>query len=352
MSKKLLAKFLFLLIIFSILTTFSFSEGTPLRKPLTFQYFTPKEGLSSEMVYAIAVQGDDVWFGTYAGGATFYNRPKKIIKAYTTKGEPMDTVDDGVSINWKNLLPYNHVTVILPDVDRIWFGTHFYGFKGGGISYFHPQRQPPWKVFNTNNGRAKKIISMALDGETLWVGSEKGLNSLDKKTEAWKQFFSTQEGISGNFINTILIQSDSLWIGTNGGISRLLKGKKIWRNYSQKEGLSETEIKSIIKIEDRIWAGESGGGLYEYDVQGDRWKRFESKDPLKNGSIHSMALIKGKVFICRENGVSIFDLQTRQWESLTTSDGLLSNMVLCVAEDRGGIWFGTDRGASKLILNP
>lgn len=352
MREAMNKKKLFILHIVIMVTAFASSEGAPLKRPANFQHFTPKEGLSSEMVYAIAVQGEEVWFGTYAGGATFYNRSKKTIKAYTTKGEPMDPVDDGVSINWKNLLPYNHVTVILPDADRIWFGTHFYGFKGGGISYFQPQRQPPWKVFNTNNGRAKKIISMALEGDTLWVGSEKGLNSLDKKTEGWKQFFSTQEGLSGNFINTILVLTDSLWIGTNGGISRFTKGKRIWKNYFQKEGLGETEIKSIIKVEDRLWAGESGGGLFEYDPQGDRWKRFESKDPLKNGGINSMAMMKGRIFICRENGVSVFDLQTKQWESLTTGDGLLSNMVLCAVGDRDGVWFGTDRGASKLILNP
>ncbi len=345
MNKKILT-----IILVTILTAFNSSEGVPLKRPLIFQQFTPKEGLSSEMVYAIAVQGDDVWFGTYAGGATFYNRSKKVVKAYTTKGEPMDQVDDGVSINWKNLLPYNHVTVILPDLDRIWFGTHFYGFKGGGISYYQPHRQPQWKVFNTNNGRAKKIVSMALDGETLWVGSEKGLNVLDKKSETWRQFFSIQEGLSGNFINTILVQSESLWIGTNGGISRLLKGRKGFKNYSQREGVGETDIRSLIKVKNRIWAGESGGGLLEYEPQEDRWTRIESKDPLKNGGINSMAVIKGRIFICRENGVSVFDLQTKRWDSFTTSDGLLSNMVLCATEDRDGVWFGTDRGASKLIL--
>ena len=119
----------------SILVLFSLyhAEAGPLRRPLSFQHVTPKDGLSSEMVYAIAVQGEEVWFGTEGGGATLYDRSKKIYKAYTTKGEPVDKGDDGKSINWKNLLPYNHVSVIVPDVDRIWFGTYFYGFGGGGI---------------------------------------------------------------------------------------------------------------------------------------------------------------------------------------------------------------------------
>ena len=342
-------------VLFSSILVFSFSyyvEAGPLKRPLSFQQVTPKDGLSSEMVYAIAVQGEEVWFGTYGGGATLYDKSKKIYKAYTTKGEPMDQADDGKSINWKNLLSYNHVSVIVPDVDRIWFGTYFYGFGGGGISYYHPQKNPPWKRFNTNDGRAKKVVSMAVDGEWVWVGSEKGLSLLDKKTEGWKVFYSTQDGLSGNFVNSILNQSDSLWMGTNAGISHFHKAKKTWKTYSQREGLTETEIKSLVNVGQKMWAGGIVGALFEYDAVTNRWKRIETTDSLKNGGIHSVTVTKEKVFICRDNGVSIYDLPTGQWESLTVSDGLLSNTVFCAAEDKNGIWFGTDRGASRLILTP
>jgi ligand-binding sensor domain-containing protein len=325
-------------------------EKKPISKPPSFQQITQKEGLSSEMVYAIAVRGDEVWFGTYSGGATLYDRTKKTWKAYTTKGEPMEQVDDGDSMKWKNLLSYNHVSVILPDTDRIWFGTYFYGFGGGGISYYDAMRKPQWKAFNTNNERAKKVVSMALDGESLWVGSEKGLNLLDKRTEEWKEFYSTENGLSGNFVNAILVQPDFVWMGTNGGITRLQKDKKTWKTYSQKEGLTETEIKSLVQAGSRIWAGGIGGTLFEYDAPSDSWRKIESNDPLKNGGINSITVTKEKVFICRDNGVSLYTFSTGQWESLTASDGLLSSTVFCAAEDKDGIWFGTNKGVSRLML--
>src|SRR4030042_1741258 len=281
-------------LILFILFFFCSAEAGPLKRPLSFQQFTPKEGLSSEMVYAIAIQGEEAWFGTY-----------------------------------------------------------FYGFGGGGISYYCPQKNPPWKRFNTNDGRAKKVVSMAVDGEWVWVGSEKGLSLLDKKIEGWKVFYSTQDGLSGNFVNSILNQSDSLWMGTNAGISYFHKAKKTWKTYSQKEGLTETEIKSLVNVGQKMWAGVGiGGAIFEYDAVTNRWKRIETTDSLKNGGIHSVTVTKEKVFICRDNGVSIYDLPTGQWESLTVSDGLLSNTVFCAAEDKNGIWFGTDRGASRLILTP
>lgn len=328
------------------------ADARPLKRPLSFQQMTQKEGLSSEMVYAIAIQDEEVWFGTYGGGATLYDKANKSWKAYSTKGEPMDKVDDGNSIKWKNLLSYNHVSVIVPDGERIWFGTYFYGFGGGGISYYDPQKSPRWKPFNTNNDRAKKVVSIALDGESLWIGSEKGLSLLDKKTEGWKRFYSMQDGLSGNFVNAILVQPDTMWVGTNGGINRFQKGKKTWKTFSQKEGLTEVEIKAIVKMGDRIWAGGIGGILFEYEPVLDRWKKIEVTGALKNGGIHSITVTKEKAFVCRDNGVSIYDLPTGQWESLTTVDGLLSNTVFCAAADKNSIWFGTDKGASRLILGP
>ncbi len=328
------------------------ADAGPLKRPLSFQHISLKEGLSSEMVFAIAVQGDEIWFGTYGGGATLYDKSKKGLKTYTTKGEPQAKEDDGKSINWKNLPAYNHVSVITTDTDRIWFGTYFYGFGGGGISYYHPHKSPPWKPFNTNNGRSKKVVSMAIDGEWIWVGSEKGLSALDRKTEEWKVFYSTQNGLSGNFVNAILVQPDFLWTGTNGGISRLSKAKKIWKTYSLREGLTETEIKSLAMVGQRIWAGGIGGGLFEYDPPSDRWKKIEPTDPLKSGGIHSIAVTREKVVICRDNGVSLYDVPARQWESFSSSDGLLSNTVFCAAEDKDSIWFGTDKGVSRLVLGP
>jgi ligand-binding sensor domain-containing protein len=329
---------------------FASTEAGFLIRPLSFQHITPKEGLSGEMVLAIAVQGDQVWFGTYAGGATLYDRSTKVFKAYTTKGEPTVMVDDGVSINWKNLPPYNHVSAICPDGDQIWFGTYFYGYGGGGISCYRPKNKIPWKTFNTYDRRAKKVVSMAVDGKWLWVGSERGLSLLNKKTGQWSDFYSIQNGLAGNFVNMILIQPDYLWVGTNAGVSRLDKAKRSWKTYAQDKGIVDLEIKSLAKVGEKIWAGTSPGTLFEYNRTKDCWEKIETADPLKKGGINSITVINDKVFICRDNGVSVLNMASGQWDSLTSSDGLLSDTVFCAAEDKDGVWFGTDQGASLLIM--
>jgi ligand-binding sensor domain-containing protein len=323
------------------------AETSFIKRPLSFQHITVKEGLSSDMIFAIAVQGDEIWFGTYAGGTTLYNRSNNTFQVFTTKGEPPEK-DDGVAIKWKNHPNYNDVTVILPDKDRLWFGTYFYGFGGGGISYYQPKRKNPWRPFNTNNGVAKKIVSLAMDGDILWVGSERGISSLDKKTEKWKAFYSAKDGLSGNFVNALLVQDDFLWAGTNGGITRLQKSQLKWKNYGQQEGLMDLDIKALALVGDKIWAGSSQGTLYEYDPSAEGWKRIEPTDSLKNGGIYCLAAIQGKVFVCRDNGVSVYGISQNQWDSVTNADGLLGSNVFCATEDKDGVWFGTDQGASRM----
>ncbi len=323
-----------------------------LKRPLSFQSYTVKEGLSSDMVNAVAVKGDQVWFGTEGGGATLFDRAKKIWKAYTTKGEPQDKIDRGKSIEWQNILSYNHVSVIVPDEDRVWFGTYFYGFGGGGISYYHPGKTPPWKKFNTNNGNAKKIVSIAVDGDAVWVGSEKGLSFLDKKTDAWRGFYSPEDGLSGNFVNALLVQGEALWIGTNAGMVRFTKGKKTWHKFGGKEGLPETEIKALVGVGKKIWAGSADGDLFEYEPASDRWKKLDPTDSLKNSGVFALTIANNRVWVCRDKGVSVYEIATGQWEAITPSDGLMSGMVFSAADDRNGVWFGTDKGASRLILAP
>jgi hypothetical protein len=67
------------MILFASLSNFfTHANALPLKRPLSFQQMTQKDGLSSDMVFAIAVQGEEVWFGTYGGGATLYDKSKKI----------------------------------------------------------------------------------------------------------------------------------------------------------------------------------------------------------------------------------------------------------------------------------
>ncbi len=320
-----------------------------LAKPLTFQNLTTADGLSSDMILSVGVQSGKVWFGTYAGGATLYDPATRTFKAYTTKGEPQDKTD-GRSIDWKNSLPYNHVSAIQVDGDQVWFGTYFYGFGGGGISAYRAASKSPWRKFTTFNRRAKKVVSLAVEPKGVWVGSERGLSFLDRKTGQWSLFYTTTDGLAGNFVNALVNEPDVLWAGTNAGVSRFDKARKTWKTYALKEGIEDLDVKCLAKVGDGLWAGTSGGKLFAYDPRADRWGAMSVPEGLAKGTVNSLAVSGGRVFVCRDDGVDVRDLASGEWSGLRSADGLPSDTVLSSAPAPDGIWFGTDSGASFLRL--
>ena len=184
--------------------SWSHALASPLKKPLSFQHFTPKEGLSSEMVNCHCRPGRrGLVRDRRRRGHPVRQGEKDLEGLYHQRRAPRQRTT-GTASTGRIFFPITMSPSFFPT--RIGSGSEpiSTGSEGEGSRIINPRRTPPWKTFNTNNGQAKKIVSMAADRETLWVGSEKGLSMLDKKKEPWKGFISPQNGLSGNFVNALL----------------------------------------------------------------------------------------------------------------------------------------------------
>lgn len=121
--------------------------------------FTTREGLSSDVVRAIAEgQDGDYWFGTRGGGLNRMRDGK-----FTVYRKP-----DG--------LPANDVVSLLMDADQaLWVGT-----DGGGLARW---RGGKWTSYSKRDGLVSNSIGYLLDdGEGyLWIGSNAGLMRVLKK---------------------------------------------------------------------------------------------------------------------------------------------------------------------------
>jgi ligand-binding sensor domain-containing protein len=84
-----------------------------------------------------------------------------------------------------------------------------------------------------------------------WFGTwGAGLSRFDGRT--WTTF-TKSDGLGGNFIHTVVVDSNGLvWAGTNGGVS-WYDGTR-WRNFSKDDGLVDDNVFSIV-----------------FDDKGDRW---------------------------------------------------------------------------------
>lgn len=157
----------------------------------------------------------------------------------------------------------------------------------------------------------------------LWVGTENGLNALDRNTGKFTRYMNDPAdhfSLSSNFVVTLLEdQSNNIWIGTDRG------------------------------------------GLNKFERQSGRFFRFrhDPSDPRSLGSNDVYALFEdeqGRLWIGRLEGLDIFDPHTGVFTHFRHDKNdpasLSDNYIRSIRSDRtGNIWVVTDRGLSKVTRN-
>jgi len=136
--------------------------------------FTEEDGLASNEVSSIAIDGDKVWFGGDKG-VTLYSE--------STHDWIHFTIEDG--------LPSNRITCIAVNGEDVWFGT----FDAGVARYSKKSQIPPnpplqkggtWKTLTKEDGLAHNgVLSIAADGDNVWIGTQRGLSRYNKHTDTW-----------------------------------------------------------------------------------------------------------------------------------------------------------------------
>lgn len=180
----------------------------------------------------------------------------------------------------------------------LWIGTH-----GGGLTRL---KDGKLSVLGRPEGLPDEMTWCALEDRSgnIWIGSEGGLTRFDGHR---CETFDLSRGLSNNSVHCLHEDPQgTLWIGTwSGGLNRMDTGGRITPVVLP--GLSSGEIVSCVvpSRDGALWIGTRGGGL----------KR------LRDGAVQA-------------------------W---TTRDGLSSNDVLAVVEDRDGtLWIATDDGFDRL----
>jgi ligand-binding sensor domain-containing protein len=147
----------------------------------------------------------------------------------------------------------------------IWLATR-YGlckYDGYEINIFTRQLDNPNSLSNNN------ILCLAEDhNHHLWIGTQDGLNVLDKKTGNIQRV--PVPGIPNPIVACILVTSNNeIWLGLDEGLFKysLESNEFIYLNRNNSNGiLSDSPVKSL--LEDSygdIWIGTWSKGLFRYD---------------------------------------------------------------------------------------
>lgn len=334
-------------------------EGEPRRLP----------GLSSDTVLSLCVDREgDLWVGTDGGGL---NRVKR--SRFRTLPGTQDWVVQSVSADARG---------------GLWIGCNggelAYGLNGDLKQYLTSQDVPSIKsvavdheqgvwvgtwgrgLFKLEDGHFQPIVAAGLfqaavvaiheDRQgTLWVGTQAGLIG-------GGQVYTTRNGLTHNVVQAIADDADgNLWIGTAGGGLNRLKDGRIAAYRKANGQLPSDEINALLLDANNVlWIATSGGGLARFDHG--RWFSFSKRDGLPSNSIGYLLEDKqgflwlgsnvGLLRIARSalNAYALGKTNALRFRAYGKADGLPtrectfgSQPAACTTPD-GRLWFPTIKG--------
>ncbi len=299
-----------------------------------------------------------LWIGTISAGLFRYDGYE--LQAYKPGGP--------------NSLSSPYVQALYEDRDgMIWIGT-----GGGGLDrydketdtfkhYKHDPQNPQSISSDTVASFHLQTIREDRAGK-LWIGTQNGLNVLDKATGTFKHYFhdsNDPNSLSHDNISALLFdQQGLLWIGTKGGgLNRLDPQTGMVTRYgpdpANPQGLGGEWVTALVQDEaGTLWVATMDNGLYKLDRATGTFTSYlhdpQNSNSLRGNKIASIYRdLSGVLWIAYENGdqlgLSVFDPRMNTFTHYTqdpeATSSLSSTSISSVYQDRAGIvWIVNDSG--------
>jgi hypothetical protein len=249
------------------------AEDTTSGPGLPFVYthwtqFTLADGLPSDHIYAVKVDGPRVWVGTEDGLALIDKTTGKVVKTWREK--------DG--------LPWRAVTAI--DVDPK-TGDVWLGLFGGGLARLTGGRFDGWNQMNS--GLVNDVVyGVAVENDNVWAATTAGASRLNVKTGEWSVF--TEKNAPMEEIWNYAVNydgKDSVFLAVWGsGVLEYSISTGHWKEYLDPDGEMEIDlyrddgINHVIvtgasPVDGVVWISTYFGGC-RYD--GRHWRGYAQDD--------------------------------------------------------------------------
>lgn len=283
----------------------------------------------------------NIWMGTFGGGILILPKNKKPIP------------ENFIRIKDLGIIPSLNITdLLLVAKNKIWVA----GFNNYYIIDFNEKididsirvSNPVKKMFD---GRA--ILSFAKKNEkSVYALANDGLyltNPMQANPFENAPFYPFRNDVRANIINHITLANDSsVWGTTNKGTFRF---DGAFQYFTPREGIPDEEMNGILKdVEGNIWIGSTSSGAYKFI--GDKFSIIDRRTGLPSDVIISIAEDKqNRLWISTDKGVSYFDGQSIvPFKNKYRLDKKAVEVIFC--DSRGNIWFGTFNDSPLLRYNP
>lgn len=359
-----------------------------------------KTGLNCNFVNCLLSDGDVIWAGTETGGINKISKRQLYIQNYLHSNEfpgslsrnPVNavyedksgtlwvgTVEGGLNQKMPGSRSFIHYTTDAPaylthnsvscftadNNDRLWIGTWGGGFgwmdlKGRDKRFHHVVSS---QYSDASRGFVGTLCYDSLN-QVIWVGTGRSLYTYDLHTQKierpfWNDDLGGIDGCTGHLIE----EGVYLWIGMTKGLCRIdlrtLKDREpvfqLWEHkLDNPESNLNERVTDIIRTHDgTIWVGSNGYGFYRSSRKEDgtyTFRAYTTNDGLASNSVRGLEEDKeGFIWITTTNGLSRFDPETATFYNYTRNDGLLSNQFYWNATAKsasGDIYLGSINGLS------
>ena len=157
-------------------------------------------------------------------------------------------------------------------------------------------------------------------------------------------------GLDGDVVYSISGDGNEVWLGRQrGGLTVLVddSGSFTARNFRQSNGLAQDSVFTVKVASDHsVWAGTVSGGISR--LKDGKFTTYTTADGLSSNTIVSIAEDRsGTIWVATPNGLDAF--QNGRWTARGVRDGLPSAGIKTIFEDSDGVlWIATAEGLAHL----
>ena len=283
-----------------------------------------------------------LWFGTSEGLMRFDGR------SFTRFTEVDSLRDTRGYVNWE------HIRTIFEDRDgRIWFGVPNGVYRYDGHTF--TRWEIPARDFKDRNDYPSPesrlsnplpptaVISILQDRRgALWFGTwGGGVNRYDGTTLT---NLSETNGLCSNVVQDILEdRKGRMWFATRGGGVCCYDGRSFLTYATKGDAISYHSIFIAADSAEVLWVGSVGGGLRRFDGTG-----FVPVAEPDLVNVTCMLQRRNGERWYSSDGSGVYRHDGHAFTRFTTKDGMSSNSVQAIVEDKSGsLWFCTRKGLCR-----
>jgi ligand-binding sensor domain-containing protein/serine phosphatase RsbU (regulator of sigma subunit) len=306
----------------------NYGEGLTQITSKTFFVHQIDKNLYGNDIFSMWFNRQFRWIGTEKGLVKMDQQTGRIVKFYGKgSGLPGDTV----------------TAIYSSDGEELWLGT-----EKNGLFRMNAVNEEIIKYAIGTGALENSINIITGKGAQIWIGTKKGLCSLNPGSELIKWYTISRGGLPHNYINCLFIDNeDKLWVTSRSNILAYIQNGKVFK-------IPLSSVNKIFTLgpvtedsESRIWVGSNGNGIFM--IESDSITNLTVNEGLLSNYCYSLICDDNKnIWVGHKPGLS--KIRTTDFlvkpvqHILNVTDSYQFNTNAISMDEQKKIWFGSDKG--------